>query len=157
MRFTLQTAWYHGSPNGQLKEFAAKMTYFTQSPKVASMYAKRQVFNTAKTVGTKPTVYRCEVIVGKLLDLRVPSDQRDYLAAREEYNYKHKDPDGKLPHLKSEGFIMNTGLPSFGHVAAIFQAMPHVDSILVDDGSSGITLAVRDGLAQGKIVEKYSV
>lgn len=150
---------YHGSPSKDLsfKGFRG-ITFFTENPKVAAMYAKGDVFKTGKTAGTGPTVFVVQVALGKILDLRKPADQQLYERSRKTFNGMQSDPDDMLPTLKSIGFIMsNTGLPSFGYVRAMFQAIKGIDTIIVDDGQSGITFGVYCTPSMYKVVNTIPV
>jgi hypothetical protein len=91
-------------------------------------------------------VYDVEVRVKHTLDMRKPEHRAAYEEARIAYNASHSDPDDKLPKITSEGFIhRGDGLPMWGYVSQIKDAMPEFDSMLVSEGGHPSSLAVFNG------------
>lgn len=131
---------YHGSPYGDIDLTTSKGLYLTRSIKVAKDYALGRVFNTGKGSGVlKPTVYKI-LITGNIFDLRSTNSRYIYETAR--LKTKDKFKDDPLPKLDSIGFIMNSGLPSYGTTPLLKRLLQPLgfDGTWVDDGSHGISL-----------------
>lgn len=142
----IKASMYHGSPNGGLTELRG-LTFLTNDVNVATQYAKGQVFNTGGTEDTGGKVYRVAVSTKNTLDLRKPEHQTAYETARRIWN-KAADVDDRLPPITSEGFVISkTGLPSYGRIATVLNAMPEFDSAFVDEGTQGVSLAVLNDAA----------
>jgi hypothetical protein len=145
---------YHGSP--RRTEFDAfKTTFFTQDLSVARQYAKGQTFKVGgPTKVDTPRVYSVKVTVTKAFDMRGLPHKDLYESLREKYKEHPLFEDDPLPKLSSQGFISShSGLPTYSHVQqfkTLFQLekLPY-DSMWVDEGSQGISLAVFD--PRGKV------
>jgi hypothetical protein len=140
----IKAEMYHGSPNANLTSFK-NFSFFTPSKKIAADYAKGQVAFTGETESTGGKVYPVVVSTKNTLDLRKSEHRVAYEVARTKWN-KENGPDRQLPSLRSEGFVMTTtGLPGYGNIVSVLKAMPQFDSAMVDEGSQGTSIVVREG------------
>lgn len=147
----------HGSLYKGLHFTANQLLFFTKSLDVAKQYAKGSVFNTGKHFGVKqPTIYTVKVKanVANFNEGRV----------REQYEEqrlltKPKFADDPLPKINSEGFIMNSGLPSYGRVRdlkTLLQTLGY-EAVWVDEGQQGKSLAVFNCLNSCKITKEEQI
>lgn len=102
------------------------------------------------------TVYSVRVNPGRTLDMRRPEHRELYDKIRRDHNSSVADPDDHLPKSSSEGFLQRSGLPGFGHVRTI---LPHAakhgfDSMLVDEGTQGESLAVHEPQKRVRVIRK---
>jgi hypothetical protein len=135
---------YHGSPNEKIQEFSG-LTFFTSDQSVATQYAKKQVAFAGATATGSGRIYQVSITTKNTLDLRKNAHRAAYDKARSTWNKAH-DSDEQLPPLTSEGFLISkTGLPSYGRIASVLQALPQFDSAFVDEGTQGTSLAVVNG------------
>lgn len=135
---------YHGSPNAKLQELKG-LAFVTPDKQTAEQYAKGAVAFTGKTEDSGGRIYEVDVNTRDTLDFNKAEHRAAYDKARKEWNATH-DADERLPPLTSEGFISSkTGYPSYGRVADILKALPVFDSMFVDEGGQGFSVAVRDG------------
>lgn len=151
-----EEVFYHGSPFGGIESFddIKLPAFFTKDKNIAKQYA------TAKILGAQndpltgkektKTIYTVDLDPGKILDFRTKETKDLYRQIRtKELAGLSLDAEERLlyPKLESEGFIMsNSGLPGYGHVrslADLFKKHGHdYDSMLVDEGTQGISLAL---------------
>lgn len=144
----------HGSPYSGLSFLPNQLLFFTQSKSVAKQYALSKVFNTGKHTGVRvPTIYTVNVMVN------VANFNEGHV--REQYEQqrlltKPAFEDDPLPRINSEGFIMNSGLPSYGRVhdlKTLLQPLGY-EALWVDEGQQGKSLAVFDCKKSCKILKQ---
>lgn len=140
---------FHGSTR-EFDKFQGEMGWFTGDENVAKEYATNKLMGSNKApVGEdKPTVYKVNVKPGRTLDLRNKEHQAVYEGLRESPN-----AEDSLPQLGSEGFVQPSGLPSFGNATEILRRAKDFDSVLVDEGTHGQSLLVRDPANRANIVK----
>lgn len=145
-----EDVYYHGSPRAGIADdfsnFDSDVAFLSKDLPVAQHYANVPTMGAQRgvTEGGTPTVYEVGVKPGNVFDMRKPEHRAIYEQIRAEHNKKATDPDDMLPPLNSEGFVMKSGLPGFGHTRAI---LPELEkhgfrSMLTDEGSQGVSLAV---------------
>lgn len=130
---------YHGSRTANVDWTNIRLLFLTDALNIAKDYALGRVAFAGKTSNPIPNLYRVIADPLNIFDLRLSSCKEDYIKLRKDY------PDEELPSLKSEGFIMHrTQLPSYGHVRGMRNGSVKMgyDSMYVDEGSQGISLAV---------------
>ena len=161
--------WYHGSPYGNIDFKLDRITFFTHDKKVAEQFAYNKPFNTGKRLSDQaildPTVYQVELNLKRTFDMR--KQWHEYETRREAAtkgvfrdNLIFTGDDGKrdwLPKLDSEGFIMRSGLPGYGRIAQFKVFLPDYDSMYVDEGTHGISLAVFDPRKKVSIIQKVEL
>lgn len=141
---------FHGSSFGGLHGFESLRApvYFTPHREIAEAYARGSVHNTQRAQGARgephPTIYTVAADV-EPFDLR-DADARGLYT---DFVRKHADPEDPLPRLAAEGFIApRTGLPAFSYAVPLWTALGasnerrSYDSVWVDEGSQGVSLAV---------------
>lgn len=147
------SVFYHGSPEGAL-QLDHRTFFVTKDRKVAESYALGNTFTRSiHTVGKNPTIYELRLFGLKTLDLRISLHQELYDERRVEFN-SSADPDDMLPRRASPGFIQRSGLPGYGRIELLRQAFPEFNSLLVDEGSQGISTALFDARHTCQIVQK---
>ncbi|MGA1354618.1 MAG: hypothetical protein ACO32I_07600, partial [Candidatus Limnocylindrus sp.] len=133
---------YHGSPDTDISVLTG-LVFYAPSRSVAQQYANNQVFGTGKGASGTGRVYEDIVSTENTLDMRKQEHRALYDAARKKWN-TFADVDDRLPPLTSEGFVSTkTGVPSFGYAQRLLAAMPEFDSVWLDEGSQGLSLAVQ--------------
>jgi hypothetical protein len=138
----VQQRMYHGSPDTGINAFTG-LVFYTPSREVAKQYADNQVFGTGKGASGTGRIYEETVSTKNTLDMRKQEHRALYEAARKKWNAT-ADVDDRLPPLTSEGFVSTkTGVPSFGYAQRLLTAMPEFDSVWLDEGSQGLSLAVQ--------------
>jgi hypothetical protein len=155
------SSFFHGSPHSGIADdfsnFSGRVGFFTRDRKVAEHYAKTPTMGAQRGKHDgKSTVYSVRVDAGNTLDLRRPEHRDVYEKIRKSHNASTDDPDDYLPKSGSEGFLQKSGLPGFGHVRAI---LPHAakhgfDSMLVDEGTQGESLAVHEPQKRVRVTHK---
>ena len=166
--------WYHGSPYSNVDFDLDRITSFTKNLKVAEAYAHGTVAFTGKNLGPHlvkgPTVYKVILNLKNTFDMRKDWSIYENLRKRASKTlFRHHavfQEDGEtypLPKLESEGFIMNSGLPSYGRTAQ-FKVLLNSnllptqwDSMFVDEGSQGFSVAVFDPRHKVTVVQKIKV
>ena len=166
--------WYHGSPYSNVNFDLDKITSFTRNLKVAEAYAHETVAFTGKKLGAHmikdPTVYQVTLKLKHTFDMRKDwSIYEDLRRKAIKSIFRYDDifkEDGQpypMPKLESEGFIMNSGLPSYGRTAQ-FKVLLNSnllptqwDSMYVDEGSQGFSIAVFDPRHKVTVVQKIEV
>ena len=166
--------WYHGSPFNNVDFNIDRTTFFTRSLKVATAYAKGNVMATGKQLNDKlvkdPTVYQCTLKLSHIFDMR--KQWAEYEALRKAakttlFKYREAFFDGEdkdpMPKLESEGFIMNSGLPSFGR-ANQFKVLLNsklnkvrYEAMYIDEGSQGLSIAIFDPRHKVTVSQKIEV
>ena len=133
---------YHGSPDTDISVLTG-LVFYAPSRSVAQQYADNQVFGTGKGASGTGRVYEDIVSTENTLDMRKQEHRALYDAARKKWN-TFADVEDRLPPLTSEGFVSTkTGVPSFGYAQRLLAAMPEFDSVWLDEGSQGLSLAVQ--------------
>lgn len=132
---------YHGSPAAGLDLLSyTKPLFFTKDRRVAAAYAKRQVVGTSNVTGATPTIYVVEVCPTKLLDTRIPA----HLELANMHLAEKLDPEW--------GTLMSTGLPAYSFRLKLLRALPDFDAFFIDEGTQGISLMVRPGVKNFRVV-----
>lgn len=138
----VQQRMYHGSPDTGINALTG-LVFYTPSREVAKQYADNQVFGTGRGASGTGRVYEETVSTKNTLDMRKQEHRAAYEEARKKWNAT-ADLDDRLPPLTSEGFVSTkTGVPSFGYAQRLLAAMPEFDSVWLDEGAQGLSLAVQ--------------
>jgi hypothetical protein len=145
---------FHGSPFSGVSTFDGWRApiFFTQSERVAREYAGNTILGAQQhpsgQVRRSPTLYIVDVDPGRDFDMRRQADRYLYQQLRMDAITTSDDPDirTELPKLGAEGFIMRrTGLPGFSFWRPIRKLLHDagysIDSIWLDEGSQGVSLA----------------
>jgi hypothetical protein len=160
-----EAIFYHGSPYGGLKDFddVKPPVFFTKDRHVARDYAIGHVAGAQKDPGASgkkdPVVYKVDLDPGKILDFRDPKIKKMYEELREkEIVHVRDDMKWMYRPVDAEGFLMSgSGLPNFATtrmIMSMFKKHGHpYDSILIDEGSQGISLAVMNLKGRTKILD----
>lgn len=112
------------------------------------------MFNTGKHSGARyPTIYTAKVVAA-IADFNEGTVRELY--EKQRLLTKADFLDDPLPKITSEGFIMNSGLPSYGRVRdlkTLLQPLGY-EAVWVDEGSQGKSLAVFDCKKSCKIIKE---
>lgn len=150
------TVFYHGSPEPELR-VDHRMLFVTPDRAVAESYARGQTYTQSiRTANRVPTVFTVRLRNLRTLDLRIPEHRLQFEVLRQAFNAT-ADPDERIPRLGSPGFIQRSGLPGYGHVRSIALACPKYNSLWVDEGSQGLSLALFDPRTTCQVVKQESV
>jgi hypothetical protein len=157
MKHIVDLTLLHGSPYSNIRLVNNQLLFFTKDRTVAVAYAEGKVFNTGKHVGVlSPTLYTVKVTVN------VANFNDDVV--REQYEQQRIQTrlefvDDPLPRINSEGFIMNSGLPSYGRVRdlkTLLQPLGY-EAVWIDEGQQGKSLAVFDCKKSCAIIKEEHV
>jgi 8-oxo-dGTP pyrophosphatase MutT (NUDIX family) len=154
---------YHGSPYGGLDDFdnVRPPIFFTLDKNVARQYALGQIVGAQADPGTTnmvPTIYTVDISGVSPFDMRRPEHMQMYEQVRPAYNIENHDD--RAPPLHAEGFIQSGfGLPNYGQVRLLWWMIGNhgFDSVWVDEGTQGISLAIFQPHGKIIIIDKQEV